>query len=572
MRGRRVPPPLFASGDPWLRVPCLSQCRRSPEPSTLLSWALMNRVSQSLIALLYVNLALVALGSLCWPLSRDQGIFAWIGDVILQGGIPYQDAWDVKGILTYYTFAFSQLVFGRTLWGIRACDLIFLATTCFMLARFLRRYCEAWVVQVGVAFFALFHLLRGYWATAQPDGWATMLVMCAVSLIYLPEISSTKKRLLAGVLIGLACLYKIVFIVFLVPLGVYCMLRDRGPLDLRIENLAPVAAGAFGVVIASLLWLGAFGALGDFMQIQFDFNPAVHTRIFSWSAAGILGRLAAYLKWYLWASPLIAIGLITLWREHRDLFLALLAQLLTAFFFVVVQNKYYSYHWHPVRFTLLIFFVFGISGTWKFLRDRFAADAPPRAALVQAAMVAVLCALAFVKGPDVDRQGISARILGKGPVEEYFRGFKSYYNRSFRFLSNYRAVEYLLANSKEDESVLVWGWEPMINYMAHRRSPTRFGYNYPLVTDAKDRRELGYRSEFMEALVKDLPRYIVVGIGDRNSLMSQSSKRHLADFPRLNALMTKRYRLEKQLAGFEMWRRVDEPVRRRRRGAPALRG
>ena len=42
----------------------------------------MKRVSQALIALLFLDVALVAVGTLCWPLGRDQGIFSWVGDVI----------------------------------------------------------------------------------------------------------------------------------------------------------------------------------------------------------------------------------------------------------------------------------------------------------------------------------------------------------------------------------------------------------------------------------------------------------------------------------------------------------
>ena len=46
-----------------------------------------------------------------------------VGDVIVRGGMPYRDAFDVKGPLSFYPSAFVQLVTGRTWWGIRAFDL-----------------------------------------------------------------------------------------------------------------------------------------------------------------------------------------------------------------------------------------------------------------------------------------------------------------------------------------------------------------------------------------------------------------------------------------------------------------
>jgi hypothetical protein len=525
----------------------------------LLPCAPMNRIPQALIALLFVYVALVAIGTLCWPLGRDQGIFAWIGDVILHGGVPYKDAWDVKGVLTYYTFALSQLLFGRTLWGIRAVDLIFLASTCVVLAKFMRHYCERWVVAIGIAYLALFHMLRGYWATAQPDGWATMLVLCAGAILQLPEIPSRKKRIIAGVLVGLASLYKIVFLIFLAPLAIACLRKDTGPLDLRIEKFAPVVLGTVGVIVASLVWLAAFGALGDFMQIQFEFNTGVHGKTFGWSPSMLTRRFAGYFKWYVWAGPLIAAGFVTLWVKHRDIFYTQLTQLLAACVFVAIQNKYYSYHWHPVRFSLLVIFVFGISGTWEFLRKRLDDAGGSREEMLRIAMVVGLCALAIFKGPAINREGISARILGTTSVVEYYKDFKSVYNWSFRFVSNHEAVTYLIERTHEDDAVLVWGFEAMINYMADRRSPTRFGYNYPLVAKVKDRRELGYRTQFIQQLASDPPRYIVVGVGDQNSLMKRSSKNSIQSFPRFKAFMREHYALEGHVSGFEMWRRKQDP-------------
>ena len=32
----------------------------------------------------------------------------------------------------------------------------------------------------------------------------------------------------------------------------------------------------------------------------------------------------------------------------------------------------------------------------------------------------------------------------------------------------------------QNETVLVWGAEPSVNFLAHRRAPTRYGYQYPL--------------------------------------------------------------------------------------------
>ena len=68
---------------------------------------------------LYFGLAALAAvwvtASLSWPFGWDQGILAWAGDVIHQGGMPYRDAWDIKGPLAYYLYALAQWLFGKNL-------------------------------------------------------------------------------------------------------------------------------------------------------------------------------------------------------------------------------------------------------------------------------------------------------------------------------------------------------------------------------------------------------------------------------------------------------------------------
>ena len=75
----------------------------------------------------YVPMAAGA-ASLWWPMGRDQGVYAWVGSVIVRGGASYVDAWEVKGPATHLIYALSQFVFGTGMWGIRLLDLVMLAS------------------------------------------------------------------------------------------------------------------------------------------------------------------------------------------------------------------------------------------------------------------------------------------------------------------------------------------------------------------------------------------------------------------------------------------------------------
>ena len=61
--------------------------------------------------LVAIGVLLLTVATLSWPLGWDQGIYAWAGDVIVRGGLPYRDAWVMKGPLVFYTFALAQTLF-----------------------------------------------------------------------------------------------------------------------------------------------------------------------------------------------------------------------------------------------------------------------------------------------------------------------------------------------------------------------------------------------------------------------------------------------------------------------------
>jgi len=98
------------------------------------------------------------------PFGRDQGIFAYIGDTILHGGVPYRDAWDHKtpGLYAIYALAFS--LFGRAMPSVHlleGCALTLTAFIVYLVGRRVR----------GEAVAVLAALLYGVGATLLFEWW-----------------------------------------------------------------------------------------------------------------------------------------------------------------------------------------------------------------------------------------------------------------------------------------------------------------------------------------------------------------------------------------------------------------
>ena len=50
-----------------------------------------------------------------------------MAETILAEGMPYKDAWDVKGPLPYYVYALAQWMADHEEWGIRLFELLFVS-------------------------------------------------------------------------------------------------------------------------------------------------------------------------------------------------------------------------------------------------------------------------------------------------------------------------------------------------------------------------------------------------------------------------------------------------------------
>jgi hypothetical protein len=106
------------------------------------------------------------------------------------------------------------------------------------------------------------------------------------------------------------------------------------------------------------------------------------------------------------------------------------------------------------------------------------------------------------------------------------------------------------------DRVLVWGFDPLINYLSGRDTVGRFGYDYPLLAGNGEAYEIRYRREFLRAVTANPPAYIAVAEKDGNILVPESSNLAMRRFPEFADFVQARYRLEAQIGDWELWRRI----------------
>ena len=495
--------------------------------------------------LLVLGLALLALTSLSWPFGWDQGIYAWAGDIIVRGGMPYRDAWVMKGPLVFYTFALAQTLFGQQLMAIRLLDLIFLTTTAGVLGAIIARNAGSRVAGGGALLFVLWYMSGTFWHTAQPDGWVSMLmVLGAAPLLLARGRIPWWAWLVVGGAVGLITLYKQLYAIFLLVPAVALLLRREGGPHALGPAVALTLLGFVVPVTASVAWLSSKITLGFLLDSVVRYPAEIYV---GRGAGGLGARLSGLAEYLLGVpllavlSPAIALGARTLWRRDRAQAAIILTWLCLAFAGIVIQGRYFIYHWLPAIPPMVILAAYGFSG---------ALAAPGRGTLRPTVLklmsaLLVITALYAAARPAFETMRWLAWQAGLIASEEYYDGFGIPG-------ADIRAARYLAEHSTAEDRVLVWGWNASILFMSGRQSPTRFGWSMPLMLGEGTAAREAFRQEFLCDISRYPPRWIVIA---PQSEMLLGGRFTVNDFPEFAAFLNRHYKTRTSISNLVLHER-----------------
>jgi hypothetical protein len=488
------------------------------------------------------------LASLWFPFGWDQGIGAVAGDVVLSGGLPYRDAFDMKGPLVYYTFAAAQALFGRHMWSIRAFEIGLLVAVapgfCGALIRLASWRVAAWC---GIAL--IFCVASMTWFhVSQPDFWASLLLMGALAPLLGRDAVSPARLFGGGLLVGLAALFKPFFAVF----GLVLLVRALAPKAALSAKLRPVGALLAGCALPVLtaVWLLAWqGALYDAFAALVLFNVEAYAGIQHLDA---LGGIREALAWLVRgtkapgivgvaALPAVALGVYGLWLERRSDAVTLVLWLGIALGCVVLQGKYYVYHWAIAFAPCAILGGFGIH--WLFHAGGSAEGG--RAGRAMAVLTAAVFLITAAPTPAGEFVSWGKLVSGRESREEQLRSFGRFGYNAAEVVATAR---YVREHTEPGEFVAIFGYPATVVFLAGRKSPSRFIYSMPLLLPGNPRRE-AFRAEYLEGLKVRSPAYVVHGIH------GQDSAEALADFPELGSLLERDYTLEERIGRLDLYRR-----------------
>jgi hypothetical protein len=459
----------------------------------------MRRPATPWLALAIVILAASAirLRLLDVPLDRDEGEFAYFGQLLLEGVPPYAGAYNLKMPGIYAAYALILAGFGQTAAGVHAgLTLVTSATTVLMylLAKSLGGPAVGLMAAAIAAAGMLNPKLLGMAAYSEH-----FVVLAAVAgFLTLLQASRSRRRglvLAAGLLFGLAFLMKQTGAAFVASGAIFVLVsittagaarwRDR----LTVAVLFVVGALApFALVCLALWGVGTFDT--------FWFWTVVYASEYSKSLwigwANLVETLTDITPSFSVAAGLAAVGLGAIVRrgdstERLLVLLWLVASILATTGSLHFRRQYFLLMLPVVSLLAAI----GLDALGRLL----AAPVPALRWTVPAVLTAIAVGQPCYTSWDV--------LFARGPIEVS----RAIYGLN-PFPESVEIARYIRERSAAGDRIAVIGSEPQIYFYSGRRSATGFIYTYALMEHQP------YASLMQRQMIEEIetadPRYLVV--------------------------------------------------------------
>ncbi|MFA5251502.1 MAG: glycosyltransferase family 39 protein [Phycisphaerae bacterium] len=435
------------------------------------------------------------------PLERDEGEYAYAGQLILQGVSPYSLIYNMKFPGVYAAYALILAVFGQTHPAIHFGVLIINAVTILLVFLLTRYLTDSFAAVFAAAAFAVMSLAQSVQGTsANAEHFVILFAVAGILLLVLAiDRKSLVLLLAASILLGIGFLMKQHGIAFIAFAGLYLFYTQlhRKPFELKpfLLRAALFTVGVllpFGITCLILWRVGVFE--------KFWFWTFVYAREYV-SIVSILEGLknfksaiipivsSAVLIWIL-----ALIGLLTLFLEKkiRDR-----RPFIISFLFFSFLSTCPGLYFRPHYFVLLLPAValllgVGLFGVRHALREQ--------KATIGKDLIAVLLGLVILFHTLLQQKNV---LLAEDPVVLS----RIIYDLT-PFPESLKIAEYIKANSSSDDTIAVLGSEPQIFFYANRRSASSYVYTYPLMEPHPF--ALQMQKEMIRQIEAAKPRFLVL--------------------------------------------------------------
>ncbi len=433
-----------------------------------------NKSSYSLLTTILIVLTLiivfVRIRFLPTPLERDEGEYAYAGQLMLQGVPPYSLAYNMKMPGIYAAYALILACFGQDQLAIHFGALIINLAVIILMYCLVKKYFDTTAAVAAAVFFAITSISNTVRATANAENFVLPFAIIGIFLL-MKYIDSRKIFLLvlSGLSLGTGFMMKqhgAAFILFGAIYILYNGLWTERTLSKRlIGEMVLYSSCAVLPFLGTCLILWRCGVFEKFWFWTFDYARHYVT-LTSWNDGFVNFRHALM--------PIVRSGVL-IWLAG-----------LAGFLIIITKKQFGPHRFFVIGFTICSFLALcpGL-----YFRPHYFVLFLPALAILAGIGTATLPDLLKLKA----NRPVAAALLILLIWFQSFYSQRKYLTESnpeilsrmvfgfFPFPETFEIARYIKANSCADDKILVFGSEPQIYFYAQRRSAASFIYTYPLM-------------------------------------------------------------------------------------------
>ncbi len=451
------------------------------------------------------------------PLERDEGEYAYFGQLMLEGIVPFERAYNMKFPGTGFIYAINMALFGQTISGIHLGFMCWNILTIVLIFYLCLRWLNLHVALMTACSYGLMSLSSNVFGfAAHATHFVTVFfILSLICTLHAIQKQSLLWTFLAGCLGGMSLLMKqhaIFLLIFITLIFFYQVLKPRK--GLRKNQLKPFGIFILGSITPFTSMIILFSIAGTFKTFWFWTMDYASSYASSVSMKNIWSNFSFSFKYVssdfqlFWI--LAGIGLILL-PLHRDLrgkkgliilfsicsfaticpgfyfrphyFITLLPAvcLLAAIAIDTINSWLRQFNKHSLQWISYIFFV-----------------------VVFAMPIYTMNNYLF----KIEPHQLSRQVYSNNP-----------------FIESINVAEYIKANSTPEDTMAIMGSEPQICFYAQRKKASGFLYVYNLMEQHP------YALDMQKQMIREIeeakPKYFITVKHPNSWLMGKNSENHI---------------------------------------------
>lgn len=434
------------------------------------------------------------------PFERDEGIYGYYGKLLLEGKIPYKDFYEQKFPGLFYFYAFMVSIFGDTVKGLHTGFMylnILTVVLIYFTSKILYTPIAGLISATTFAFVSLTPELSGF--TVQAEHGVAFFI--SGGLLFYALYNTQKKwyyNFLMGVSFGFAIMTKTSGLFLVLWGGVILILdflfSDNKTFKKLIIQISTYSTGVFLIIGSFFLLIYVKGSFQDMIFWTYEIPKNYVSKI----------PFDDGIKYFTYSKNAIVQNYKFFWYH------SLLAVLLSLLKTVSWQQKFFG-------ITLLVFSFFTIVPGFYFY-GHYWIQTIPGLSIVTGLTYYTIISLAnkFLKIQSIKYVYLSVFALLTythiSALKSYY--FKPNYERILRtvygnnpFPESMEIGNWINANSKPEDNIVLLGSEPQIYFYTKKRSPSRHAYFAAIVDNVPQHKE--WQREFVKDVEKANPKYLV---------------------------------------------------------------